>query len=40
MTTTIEVRNPALDQLADRLDLHVEFYDPAGSRHGLPTFPY
>jgi hypothetical protein len=42
MTTTAitEIRNPALDQLADRIGIHAEFYDPTGSRHGLPTFPY
>jgi hypothetical protein len=40
MTTTTEIRNPALDQLADRIGIHAEFYDPIGHRHGLPTFPY
>jgi hypothetical protein len=40
MTTTTAPSNPVLEAVADRLDLHVEFYDPAGSRHGLPTFPY
>ena len=38
--TTSEVRNPVLDRLADRIGIRVEFYDPAGIRHGLPTFPY
>ena len=38
MTTTTEVRNPVLDQLADRI--YVEFYDPTGSRYGFPTFPF
>jgi hypothetical protein len=40
MTTPTEIRNPALDQLADRIGIHVEFYDPTGTRHGLPTFPF
>jgi hypothetical protein len=40
MTTTTEVRNPALDQLAARLGIRAEFYDPTGHRYGLPTFPY
>jgi hypothetical protein len=40
MTTTTEIRNPVLDQLADRIGIRAEFYDPAGTRHGLPTFPY
>jgi hypothetical protein len=40
MTTTTEIRHPALDQLADRIGIRAEFYDPTGSRHGLPTFPY
>ncbi len=40
MTTTAEVHNPALDQLADRIGIRTEFYDPTGTRHGLPTFPF
>ena len=40
MTTSTELRNPALDQLADRIGIRAEFYDPTGSRYGLPTFPF
>ena len=29
----------ALDQLQAR-GLHIDFYDPDGSRYGLPTYPY
>jgi hypothetical protein len=32
-------RNPALDQLAER-GMHIDFYDPDGSRYGLPTYPW
>src|SRR3712207_9429278 len=40
MTTTTEACNHALDQLAERIGIRAEFYDPTGSRHGLPTFPF
>jgi hypothetical protein len=40
MTTTVEVRSSDLDDLADRIGIRTEFYDPAGQRHGLPTFPF
>jgi hypothetical protein len=39
-TTAIEVHNCDLDNLADRIGIRTEFYDPAGQRHGLPTFPF
>ena len=32
-------RVAALDQLARR-GLHIDFYDPDGSRYGLPTYPW
>jgi hypothetical protein len=32
-------RVAALDQLAQR-GLHLDFYDPDGSRYGLPTYPW
>ena len=32
-------RVTALDQLQAR-GLHIDFYDPDGSRFGLPTYPY
>jgi hypothetical protein len=32
-------RVTALDQLAQR-GMHIDFYDPDGSRYGLPTYPY
>jgi hypothetical protein len=32
--------NPVLDNLADRIGIRAEFYDPTGSRYGFPTFPY
>jgi hypothetical protein len=38
--TTTEIRSSDLDDLADRIDIRTEFYDPAGQRHGLPTFPF
>ncbi|BFU43391.1 RRQRL motif-containing zinc-binding protein [Krasilnikovia sp. MM14-A1004] len=37
---TTEIRHPGLDDLADRIAIRAEFYDPAGTRHGLPTFPF
>jgi hypothetical protein len=33
------MRDPYLDTLVT-LGRHVEFYDPDGDRHGLPTYPY
>ncbi len=33
------MRNPYLDTLV-ALGRYLEFYDPDGTRHGLPTFPY
>jgi hypothetical protein len=33
------MRNAYLDTLVT-LGRHVEFYDPDGDRHGLPTFPF
>ena len=33
-------RHPTLDELAERTGIAVEFYDPTGSRYGLPTYPY
>jgi hypothetical protein len=33
------MRNPYLDTLV-ALGRFVEFYDPDGLRHGMPTFPY
>jgi hypothetical protein len=33
------MRNPYLDTLV-ALGRFVEFYDPDGTRHGMPTFPY
>jgi hypothetical protein len=32
-------RVAALDQLQTR-GLHIDYYDPEGSRYGLPTYPY
>ena len=29
-----------LDALGNRTGIRVEFYDPTGSRYGLPTFPF
>ncbi len=40
MTTTTDIGNAALDQLAERIGIRAEFYDPTGMRHGLPTFPF
>ncbi len=39
-TTTTDIHNPVLDQLAERIGIRAEFYDPTGSQHGLPTFPF
>jgi hypothetical protein len=33
------MRNAYLDTLV-QLGRHIEFYDPDGDRHGLPTFPF
>jgi hypothetical protein len=33
------MRNAYLDTLVN-LGQHIEFYDPDGDRHGLPTFPF
>jgi hypothetical protein len=38
--TTVDVRSPELDKLADRTGIQTEFYDPAGQRYGFPTFPF
>ncbi len=38
-TPTITMRNPVLDTLVN-LGRFIEFYDPDGARHGLPTYPY
>jgi len=38
--TATDLRHPVLDHLADRIGIRAEFYDPAGHRHGLPTFPF
>ncbi|WBB65756.1 RRQRL motif-containing zinc-binding protein [Micromonospora sp. WMMD812] len=35
-----DLRSVDLDALADRTGIRVEFYDPAGTRYGFPTFPY
>jgi hypothetical protein len=32
-------RTAVLDQLGSR-GMHIDFYDPDGSRYGLPTYPY
>jgi hypothetical protein len=37
--TDTAMRSPYLDTLVS-LGRFVEFYDPDGDRHGLPTFPY
>ncbi|MER7893568.1 RRQRL motif-containing zinc-binding protein [Micromonospora sp. NPDC094482] len=34
------MRSVDLDTLTDRTGIRVEFYDPAGTRYGFPTFPY
>jgi len=36
---TVGRRVPSLDGLASR-GIYVEFYDPDGTRHGIPTYPY
>jgi hypothetical protein len=33
------MRDPYLDTLVT-LGRHIEFYDPDGDRHGLPTYPF
>ncbi len=38
--TALDLRNPDLDHLVDDRGWFVEFYDPAGTRYGFPTFPY
>lgn len=42
MTTTpvTVLRNPDLDYLVTERGYFLEFYDPDGTRHGFPTFPY
>ena len=35
-----DLRNSTLEALGQRTGIRVEFYDPDGSRHGFPTFPY
>lgn len=40
MTTTADLRHSDLEDLADRTGIHAEFYDPAGTRYGFPTFPF
>ena len=37
---TASLSNPFLDALGTRTGIRVEFYDPAGSHYGFPTFPY
>jgi hypothetical protein len=34
------MRNAHLDQLITRKRIHVEFYDPDGTRYGMPTYPW
>src|SRR5260221_12897323 len=31
---------PILESLRNTRSIRVEFYDPGGQRHGLPTYPY
>ena len=38
--TASALTNTFLDALGRRTGIRVEFYDPTGSRHGFPTFPY
>jgi hypothetical protein len=38
--TASALTNTFLDALGQRTGIHVEFYDPTGSRYGFPTFPY
>ena len=35
-----DLRSNDLDALTERTGIRVEFYDPAGTRYGFPTFPY
>ncbi|RZU72021.1 hypothetical protein EV384_0360 [Micromonospora kangleipakensis] len=35
-----DLRSHDLDALTGRTGIRVEFYDPAGTRYGFPTFPY
>jgi hypothetical protein len=37
---TTSVTNSFLDALGARTGIRVEFYDPTGSRYGMPTFPF
>ena len=37
MTTTVI---PTIEEMAERTGIPVKFYDPAGTRHGFPTFPW
>jgi hypothetical protein len=39
-STMPELHNPILDTLLTTRGIHPEFYDPDGTRHGLPTFPF
>jgi len=39
ITPAFSRRVPVLDGARSR-GIHVEFYDPDGSRYGLPTYPY
>jgi len=39
ITPAFSRRVPTLDGARSR-GIHVEFYDPDGSRYGLPTYPY
>ena len=39
-TTAPELRNPDLDFLVAERGYFCEFYDPAGTKFGFPTFPY
>ena len=38
--TAPALTNSFLEALGQRTGMKVEFYDPDGSRHGFPTFPY
>jgi hypothetical protein len=35
-----DLRNNTLEALGQRTGIRVEFYDPDGTHHGFPTFPY